>query len=272
MSNRRTMRRHLACLSVLAIAASVSAAAAAGGPSEPTTSRTTVAGEPPVDLVGTWLMVGSGRFVLGAQSTPSTPERFRTAVEIWTVEGSPSGLEVALLDRQLPGRVQAALDTANRELRAWTPSADDVAAIRTGLDHLPRNDPDRFLRHTYHLVDSAHLIDLAGFPSDLTAGLQLGLEVEHEYRPQPIDTAHPGAQLMRDRAVYAVRDTGAVLAGEHVRTVLAAGFVPIPITTRGPFHLYRLRAPGDEAPAPEVRAGLGAQLAAALRGLLRGCR
>jgi len=258
------MRRLLACVGVLAAFLGTATAGRAG---EPATSTTTVTGDLPVDLVGTWLMVGNGRFVLSAQ--PAV-ERFRTTVEIWAVERDPGGLTMSLVDQPLPAGVQTALDAANRELRVWTPSPDDVAEIRRSLGRLPRNDPERFLRHTYRLADAAHTGDLPGLPPDLAAGAKLGLEIEHEYRPREIDADKPGAQLMRDQAAYAVTDVGGELAGQHVRTVLAAGFVPIPITTRGPFHLYRLRAPGDAE--PEAATSLSSRLAAALRDLFRGCR
>jgi hypothetical protein len=253
--------RLLVCVGVLAALLGTVAASRAD---EPATSTTTVAGDLPDELVGTWLMVGNGKFVLNAQ--PAV-DRFRTSVEVWAIQRDAAGLTMSLVDQPLPAGVQTALDTANRELRPWTPSRDDVAEVARSLGRLPRNDPQRFLRHTHHLVDAGHLGLLRSLPPDLAAGAELGLEIVREYRPREIDANEPGAQLMRDQAAYAVTEVGAELAGQHVRSILAAGFVPIPITTRGPFRLYRLHAADGTNGT-----GLGARLGAALRDLFRGCR
>jgi hypothetical protein len=230
---------------------------------EPPSSTTEVAGDLPVDLRGVWLIVGNGKLPKG---------NFRNALELETIQQRDGKLEVHLLLRKLPQTLQDDLDQANRQLREWSPSPDQIAELARSLDRLEPLDPMRYQRHTVRLVArSQYEAVLRPALVALVRESMFAMEVEHVYRPHPIDAQSREAQLMSDKAIYGVqRVEPTFLEGEHTRTILAAAIVPVPITTSGRFVMHRLRGP-EEMPAVPGRS-LRERLSGFLGGLLRGCK
>jgi hypothetical protein len=229
-------------------------------PAGPPEDRTAVKGKPGVDLRGTWLMVSHGEL--------RTPGKFRNTVELWTGEGEGEAFTFKLVHRDLPAEMRTQIDEANRHLKAWTPTAEQLEELRRSLDRLPETDPWRYVRHTAEFYDPDHYGE-AGLRGDglaLLEGSRSAIKVQHVYRPQP---PGKGAQVISDDALYAVRATDTTLIqGDHSRVVLAAGFAPIPVTFQGPFWFYRLRAPGETGGGD----GVGARLLEVWNALTRGCR
>ena len=240
-------------------------------PTDPPTSSTQVLGELPVDLRGTWLLVANGKFV-GLKN--EVKEGGRNTVELYTVDTKDGQLNMELLLRKLPNAIADELEVANKAMAPWKPSDAQLAEIKRSLDKLAPEDPMRYLRHTIKLYGPDHFQDaiMRGPASGMAKDALFLIDIEHEYRPQPMTDEHPGAQLVADKCFYAAHKVEpTAIIGEHGRAVIAAGFVPIPVSTLGDFQLYRLRAPG-EAPPAEAAPTLSQRLSEALRSLFRGCK
>jgi hypothetical protein len=230
-------------------------------PTDAPTSTTEVVGEVPTDLTGTWLMVANGKLTDG---------RFRNTVELYTVANNGSGLDFQLLIRDLPPRIKQVVEDSNKELRVWTPTPADVQEIGKAVDGLEPLDPMRYIRHTVKIVgkDKSGEAIRPQLQEQASKGA-FSLEIEHAYRPQPVQGNN--AQLMADKALYTVEKVEpALLEGQHVRTILAAGFVPVPITTSGEFRMYRLR--GTAVSPTADGAGSGGGVGSFLSNLFRGCK
>jgi hypothetical protein len=256
------------------VASSISTAplwAQAPIPTDPPTSTTEVLGQLQVDLRGTWLLVANGKFV-GLKN--EIKEGGRNTVELYTVDDKNGQLNMELLQRKLPKAIADEIDMANKAMAPWKPSDAQLAEIKRSLDKLEPEDPMRYLRHTIKLYGPDRFQDaiMRGPASGMAKDALFLIDIEHEYRPQPITDAHPGAQLVADKCFYAAHKVEpTAITGEHGRAVIAAGFVPIPVSTLGEFQLYRLRAPG-EAPPAEPAPTFTQRLSEAMSSLLRGCK
>src|SRR5262249_48856780 len=123
----------------------------------------------------------------------------------------------------------------------------------------------RYTRHVAKVIAPDHYADAdieGALPMD---GSLVALKVQHAFRPHP--AGENEAQLMSDDVLYVVNKAEPTqLEGEHVRMMLAAGFLRIPVKLQGRFVMYGLRGPG------EARAGGGGWLAGLWDRLTRGCR
>jgi hypothetical protein len=209
-------------------------------------------------LRGVWLLVADG-MVAG--------KIHRATVELYAIEEKGGRLDARLLLVALPKPIRDAIDDANRRQVAWQPSDPDLELLRRDLEDLEPVDPMRYVKHTVRLTgqdafESILKPELLG----TVEGAAFTLETEHDYRPNWSEERQ-GGQLITDRAILAVRKVDPLpLEGEQSRVIVAAGFAPVPVALKGPFWLYRLRAPG-EAPA----GGLGAAVRRVLHSLTRGC-
>jgi hypothetical protein len=221
----------------------------------PPTSSTEVLGTPSVDLRGVWLVVSHGNIA---------PGRVRNTVDLYDIESDGGGLKVDLVLRELPKPWKDALEVSNKQLEEWGPSKEQVAELARTLDSLPPIDPNRYTRHAAKVVAPDHYADAdieGALPTD---GSLVALKMQHAFRPRPANQNE--AQLMSDDVVFVVNKAEPTqLEGEHVRMMLAAGFLPIPVKLEGPFVMYRLRGPG------EASAGGGGWLARIWDSLTRGC-
>ncbi len=233
-------------------------------PNAPPTISTETAGPLPVDLRGVWLITGNGNIANHA-------DKFRNSVEIDAIRGSDGKLDVQPFLVELPHDMQEDLDQANKQLRLWQPSPAQVDELTSSLEKLKPIDPKRYYRHAVKVVGPSHYQDgIKPQMFDFVKDGQFAMDIEHVYRPQALTEA-TGVQLMNDWAVYTVQKAEpTVIEGQHARTILAAGFLPVPVSTTGPFTMRRLRGPEAMPPIPgESTTG---RLGAFLAGLLRGCR
>jgi hypothetical protein len=229
-------------------------------PDAPASEKTIVLGEPAVDLRGLWLLVANGEL--------KSEGKFRNTVLLYRGDGEDHALTWRLAGRELPPAIQAEVDKANRKLQVWTPTSTQLEELGRTVDRLPTTDPKLYAQHEVKLVAADHFDDADVFiEPELREGSTALLRIQHTYRPQPVGS---GAQVMSDQANYAIqRINGTVIEGQHIRVVLAAGFAPIPVASKGPYRLYRLRGPGEmpaESPTPTSR------LAALWDALTRGCK
>jgi hypothetical protein len=263
-SRPRTSCASLAALLVIACSSGRPAAAQdASAPQgeEPPTSTTEVLGTIPVDLRGLWLLVANGK--------AGESQLVRNTVELYSIAQKDGALDVELLVRDLPKKLQDDIASADKASRPWTPTEADLGLLRSEVDALEAGDPMRYVKHATRLVaPDRYAADLHAPNQSMVENSAFAIEIEHDYRPRPVEGRT--AQLIADKAVYAVRESEPPrLEGEHLRTILAAGFVPVPINFSGPFTLYRLRDASEWAPPPQ---SFTARLAAWTETLFRGCR
>lgn len=249
----------LALAAILAARALAPAQEAPGGVPEygPPTQSTQALGQVPVDLRGTWVIVSHG-------GLPAS--RVRNSVEIYKIDGQGDATTLEYQVVKLPDDWKQGLDEANKTFKAWTPTEAQLAELARSVDQLEPADANAFLRHQAKVIAPSHFaeaeVDRGTMP---TEGSVLALRVQHAYRPGPAKEGQ--AQLMSDEALFVVQKAEPTrLEGDHSRILLAAGFLPIPVVTQGPFVMYRLRGPGEKPPAPP------SALARIWDALTRGCK
>jgi hypothetical protein len=265
------MRRFALVLALLAVSVLARPSAEAQDGAEqvdsnaPPTVTTEVAGEIPVDLRGVWLIVGNGQIL-------KNPGKFRNSIDIEAIRKTDGKLDMQPVLVELPPDIQTQFDQANKQLQAWQPSPEQTEQLSRSLEQLKPVDPMRYYRHT------AKIVGPGGYQEALKPELidfvkegAFAMAIEHVFRPQPITPDARGVQLMNDDAIYSIQKTApTVLEGEHSRTILAAGFLPIPVATAGSFTMRRLRGP-EAMPAAPARS-LSDRVTGFLGGLFRGCR
>ena len=194
--------------------------------------QTQVSGEISADLRGVWLLVSHGT-VQNIQG-----ERIHNSLEIDAIRQQDGKLDVQPFLVLLPADMQQQLDDANDHLRSWSPSPEQIDRLSRSLESLTPMDPMRYYRHTTKIAGPAHYDEV--FKPTVVPFVKDGvfaMEVEHIYRPQPADK---GLQVINDDAVYRIEKVEpALIEGQHGRTVLAAGFVPIPVATVQPVLLTK---------------------------------
>jgi hypothetical protein len=256
MHRRPLVPLRLLIATALAVAATGASAQDDQGGADlgPPTSATEVLGTPSLDLRGVWLVVSHGNIA---------PGRVRNTIEMYDIESDDGGLKVDLVLRELPKPWKDALEVANKQLEEWSPSKEQVAELARTLDQLPPIDPKRYTRHAAKVVAPDHYADAEIEGALPTDGSLVALKIQHAFRPRAANENE--AQLMSDDALFVVSKAEPTqLEGDHVRMMLAAGFLPIPVKLQGPFVMYRLRGPG------EASAG-GGWLASLWDSLTRGC-
>ena len=198
----------------------------AAGPVE-VPETTEVQGTVSEDLVGRWLVVGDIKLPDG---------KVRPVTRAWEIRHGSEQLELVLARAELPDAVNQKVAKAANEDRPWTPEPDDLRQVAEswGTGKLPTGAPDlSSLRHKI-LAPEAYP---AEYQSDeLTKDTKLTISLQENF------TGQHG--VIRTISVFGLRDrTPTTLQGSFVTTTLAAAPLPIPITLKGDFRAYRVRAP-----------------------------
>jgi hypothetical protein len=222
----------------------------------PPTQSTELLGQVPIDLRGTWVIVSHG-------GLPSN--RVRNTIEIYKIDGEGDATTLEYQVVKLPDDWKQGLEEANKAFKAFTPTDAQVAELARTVDRLEPADANAFIRHQAKVIAPSHFAEAevgrGGMPTENSV---VALRIQHAYRPGPAKQGQ--AQLMSDEALFVVQKAEPTrLDGDHSRIVLAAGFLPIPVVTQGPFIMYRLRAPGEQPPASSA-------LARVWDALTRGCK
>jgi hypothetical protein len=228
---------------------------------EPPITTTEVVGEIPVDLRGVWLLVTQGQ-------VGNVEGKVRTGADLYAVWGNDGKAEVELYLRELPEQMATAIKESNKKLLPWKPTEEELAALSKNLESLTPIDPMRFEKHTVKLVGpDSYGTAFKADVQDMLKDTQFALDLDHQFRPQPVKDKM--AQLMLDKAILGGKQTSPTLyEGRQIRTLLAAGFAPIAVTTKGPFWLYRVRGPENMPPREGTS---GSWLGKLFGGLTRGC-
>lgn len=194
----------------------------AAQPSPPAEQTTSVKGTVP-DLAGRW-------FAIGILKLPNGSERTVPAVfEVTRASGSQ-----VLTTRfvALPAAMQRAVDQANEGQKAWRPTPDDLAAIASGWDTLPVQDP-KIATVTTELIGRDAFDDAM---KNEPAGKDALFLVRQGEAFLP--TAAPTLRQVNVYAPTATTPTG--YAGSYTLAVVAAAPFPIPISLTGTSELFRL--------------------------------
>jgi hypothetical protein len=199
--------------------------AAVGAP--PTINESTqVDGTLPSDLRGVWLLVPVVEF----------PQGKHPLARIYEIDGEPTAPQIHLIAKDLPGRFNEELHTAQTEQRGWEPSAADLRELARRWDALvPPADEVHTIRYR---VAGPDAYDEALKTDASTAGSRFAIVVTEMYNPKP---NHATQSIFS----YGAREIGAdLISGSHVQGTVAAAPFPIPLSFNGSFRMYRL-APAE---------------------------
>jgi hypothetical protein len=216
---------------------------------------TWVVGKAPGNLGGAWFLYAQAQFKTVSRALP--PQLITAA------PGPDGGVDLKLLDVQLPKAIYEPFQAANRKPQAWEPSPQDIALLRKEWAKLPpMTDKDwRKSEREYDRVDFMVVTPekygetFADQPPDIHQELDgsvFTLVVVEKYRPHAVEPGENVAQAMTRKTMYVVRKTSdSLLEGKQFTGyVAAAPGVPLPISMTGPFRMYRLaKAKTGAAPA-----------------------
>jgi hypothetical protein len=245
------------CLRVFAATLALVAVQVTPGRASNINETTKVYGKIPVDLSGTWLLVGHTRMAEG---------KFRTYPQLLRItRKGDADFTVNLLDVQLPKEMNKAVKAGNEKLTAWTPSPEEVERLAKEWSKLPPStDKDKdvmagdvaYAQMNYDIAAPDKFAE--AFPKqddplkNLLADSGFTIYVVEGYRPLPVPEGKNVGQLIQRKTVYAVRKAGEkVLEGPQLTGFLAAGLTaPLPFSFGGNFSMYRLAGPSKNGGPP----------------------
>jgi hypothetical protein len=255
ISRPSAQKVHVVLATILWMLASTISAAAASE----ITETTKVHGTVPVDLTGTWFLVGHAKMNEGKYR--NYPQLIRVSRE------GEAGLTMSLLDVQLPKEMKRAIVAANEKQTAWTPSPKQLDALAKGWSKLPPStDKDKdvmvgdvaYAHVTYEVAVPDTYAE--AFPKQddalktLLANSGFTIYVVEGFRPLPVPEGKIVGQAIERKTVYGVQNAGdKVLAGPQLTGFLAAGLTsPLGFGFGGNFTMYRLAGPAKNGgPAPK---------------------
>src|SRR4029453_18405694 len=94
----------------------------------------------------------------------------RNTVELYSIAQKDGPLDVELLIRDLPKKLQDNIASADKASRPWTPTEADLGLLRREVDALEAGDPMRYVKHATRLVAADRS------PADLRAETQSMVE------------------------------------------------------------------------------------------------
>src|SRR5438128_6817941 len=162
-------------------------------------------------------------------------------------------------DVRLPKQIDQAAKEADRKLTPWTPTDEDLGALRKQWATLPRATKKDVVAGD--LVYGEVLFTLAAperyeqvFPkrdeklNGVLAETAFSLQIEERYRPLPQPPGSNIAQVGLRKTIYGVRNASdALVEGRQAVGFVAAGpGMPLPFNLGGPFKMYRLATPAEK--------------------------
>src|SRR5262245_16399890 len=102
-------------------------------PVGPYNETTTASGKIPENLTGVWLVIANTK-----PSPKNAPDKVQSYVQLMKVtKGDGATPTFHVLDVQLPPSIQRAIDESRAEMRAWKPSAEELATLKKDWATLP---------------------------------------------------------------------------------------------------------------------------------------
>ena len=227
------MLRLLATMALLAFAPCRGLALAGDVAETPPEQTTAVHGTVP-DLTGRWLVL----------SHIAVGDNVRTVAALWdvTAPGGTPRIEVRFV--ALPATLQASLDQANEANSRWEPSGQQLQDLRDAWATLAPEA--RGASKVEIIIDGRDAFD------DVLKKDETAKDSQFVIR-QVVDFI-PGAQHpIKDVLVFGVTEQFPDgFGGKYVSATIAAAPIPVPITFKGTFRMYRL----ESAPARGLLARL----------------
>jgi hypothetical protein len=170
---------------------------------------------------------------------PTVPERRKP--------GSGDDTDIFLLDVAFPKAMQDGIEKAQHENKAWTPSAKELAELKTGWSTLKPSGKDEISKIDWKVIAHDKYDD--NFQMDpTTQNAKFAISGNEEMLPKP---NVPKTNVM----IYGVDDVKpSTMTGKHTRAMMATAPFPIPIEMRGTFRMYKVAdLPKNEEPAPAAK-------------------
>jgi hypothetical protein len=161
--------------------------------------------------------------------------------------GDGDDVEIYLLDVALPPSIENALQKAQKAERAWTPTAKDLALLKSSWSSLKPSKRDEINKIEW-TVRSPDKFDEGLQTDPATKDAKFAITANQDMLPKP-GVAKTNILIFGAREI----DAGSI-KGAHVRAMMAGVPFPITIEMKGPFTMYKLadvpRTPPEKAPAP----------------------
>ena len=155
-------------------------------------------------------------------------------------------VEIYLLDVALPTSIDDAQQKAQKAEKPWTPTAKDLALLKSSWSSLKRSERDEINKIEW-TVKSSDKFD-EGLQTDATTkDAKFAITANQEMLPKP-------GVAKTNILVFGARKIGkGSIEGSHVRAMLAGAPFPITVEMKGLFTMYKLadvpRTPPGQAPA-----------------------
>jgi hypothetical protein len=203
----------------------------------PPEQHTTVRGTMPEGIVGRWLVVGWVELPNGKVSA-SVPA-------LWEITRDGGQPVLTVRFAQLPPDLQKKVNDKTNTGQRWEPSPEEVAQVAAAWDTLAPIDP------RLHTVEN-EIVARDGFDDAFKSD---SMSKDAIWAVRQVELFDPSAApTIKEINVYSVLEPrGAGFYGNYVAATIAAAPLPVPITLRGHFQLYRL---SGEAPPPGLLARL----------------
>jgi hypothetical protein len=142
-------------------------------------------------------------------------------------------ISVNLLDVDLPKSVQDEIDKANKAEQVWDPTEQDLATLRSSWKTLKPRAKTEYSRIEWKVMQDKYL-DGGMLSDEKTKNAKFVISGDAALLSNP-------GQANRNIIIYGadkVSDT--VIEGGHVRAIMTAAPLPIPIDMKGVFKMIRL--------------------------------
>lgn len=203
---------------------------------EPTTQTTEVVGTPP-DLTGRW-------FLLADLAFQNNPARVLVPA-FWDVTSTDGKVDVQVRFVGLPPEVSASFKEASNARTSWSPTPEQLDAIRAAWDTLPPEDRGLASVETKLVGKDAFDDTIKG-----EASVKDSLWVA-----QTMGNFHQGGgRPVREVVIYGANaQTDEGWSGNYMSVAVANAPFPVPIQLGGTFRMWRM----DARPARGILARIG---------------
>jgi len=167
---------------------------------------------------------------------PTVPERRKP--------GTGDDADIFLLDVAFPKAMQEGIEKAQHENKIWTPSAKELAELKTGWSTLKPSGKDEISKIDWKVIAHDKYDD--NFQMDpTTQNAKFAISGNEEMLPKP---NVPKTNVI----IYGVDDIKPnMMTGKHTRAMMASAPFPIPIEMKGTFRMYKVAdLPKGEEAAP----------------------
>jgi hypothetical protein len=160
-------------------------------------------------------------------------------------------IDIYLLDVALPTSIEDAMQKAQRAEKPWTPTAKDLALLKSSWSNLKPSGRDEINKLEWKVV-SADKFDEGLQTDPTTKDAKFTITANEEMLPKP---NVPKTNIL----VFGAREIGdGSIAGSHVRAMMAGAPFPLSIEMKGVFKMYKVAdlpgtSPGQPPASPQAK-------------------